>query len=968
MIGDTSANFDILSLSDAERIDQACDRFETAWRGGEWPCIEAYLDAVPGAGRGILLAELVKLELELRRGLGEHPSAVEYAVRFPDLKSEVDLLFGGDRLTAGGHSTVPECAPPAAADTPTVDMSTLADDPERLQGLPCIDGEVGRQVGNYVLLDRIGHGGMGVVYRAIQRGTRRVVALKLIKADWRGDSTAVANDRAAKRFTDETKAHAALDHENIVPLHDAGHENGLLFFSMRYIKGRSLAQMLLSDGPLEPRRAAYYVEAIARAVQYAHDHGILHRDLKPSNIMVDQNDRPILIDLGLARSLDATDFTSHSGKVLGTAEYMSPEQAQGRSDVDYGTDVYGLGATLFALLTGRPPFTADDPIVVLRKVIDEEPAWPRSSDRTVGKELKAICLKCLEKDRDRRIPSAGALAKALRDFLEYRPTGVTPPSPWSRLEKWVRRQPWRAAASALGIVAAVILAASLGWHSRQSHAQARALLHDVLTIPVPRLPDKLVEISRIRAWADPLLRGARAGAVGDPEREFRLSLALLGGEPQRASEIARLLLEVGPDEHHVAAASLKPHWDLISPILFQVLDDPTTPAARRARAAAALIALDGPRTPAGHAYAELKLAPDPERRVVLLDWLVKSNVDPRILADRLAIEPDVSIKRMLIQAMTDQSALSQEAVAEFVLLYRDDPDPGIHSSIARLLRHLGSGDLVEQVDASLKGTPPDRRRWLVTSWGETMAIVGGDDDPVPLVSPTAKRLPRFAIGVAETTLGDYREYDPDHAASRTDNGVLLEWRPQLPADFVSYNDGAAYCNWRTLHDGLPQSECCYSSDIVGGRLELVPDHATRRGYRLPSIEEWETAARAGAVADRYFGRDPTLFRDYAWGSFNTNFHPEPVARLRPNDYGLFDILGNLIEWCYNPNPIHDPGCSCKAADGPGCQTIRFISQRGGCYFFGNGELVARPNHGLLDQRRANEGYSYTGFRIVKRLP
>ncbi len=973
MSGDTSANFDALSLIDSELVDQACDRFERAWRSGEWPCIEAYLDSVQEPSRAILLIELVKLELELRRGLGERPSASEYAIRFPDQRNAIDLIFRHDGLDTA-RSTLLDRAQSPAGDSPTVDMSTLREDPERYQDIPLIDGNLGRQLGDYLLLDQIGHGGMGVVYRALQRGTRRIVALKIIKADWRGDSTLVSTSQAQKRFHDEAKVHAALDHEHIVPLYDAGHEAGLLYFSMRLIKGRSLARMLLGDGPLPPRKAAYYVEAIARAVQYAHDHNILHRDLKPANIMVDENDRPYLIDLGLARSLEATDFTSLSGKVLGTAEYMAPEQAQGRSDVDKIADVYGLGATLFALLTGRPPFTGDDPIVVLRKVIDEEPAWPRSSDRAVGRELKAICLKCIDKNRASRFPSAGAFAKTLRDYLEYRLTGIAPPSPWARLEKWVRRKPWRAAATGLGTAAVVILAASLVWNSSRSRAQAESLAHDLLTLPVLQLPDKLAQATRQRSWIDPLLRAAKNKPSRDTDREFRIALALVGSEPERAPELARLMLETGPDELQIAAASLKTHWGEISPILFAVLSDPAASTQRRARAAAALIALDGPRTPEGRAYAELKAAPDPARRVALLDWLVKVRVDPRILADRLGIETDVSVQGMLIQALAETGAdapstgLSQETIARFVALYRGHPDPGVHSSLARLLRRFGAGAIVEQVDQSLKGEPPAGRRWLVTSWGETMALVGGDDDQTPLTSPTAKRLPRFAIGVAETTLADYRAYDPDHPARRNRQRALNEWKPNLPADFVSYNDAAAYCNWRTLHDGLPQSECCYSTVVVGNQLTLVANYATRRGYRLPDLEEWETAARAGTIADRYFGQDATLFREYAWGSFNTSFHSEPVALLRPNDYGLFDVLGNLIEWCHNPNPPHNPTCQCSATSGGACEYTRLVSHRGGCFFYSNGELVARPNHGRLDERNASESYSYTGFRIVKRVP
>ena len=217
---------------------------------------------------------------------------------------------------------------------------------------PQVDGAVGRTLGDYIILERLGAGGMGVVYRALQRDARRLVALKLIKAEWWGDSTVPGDRRAESRFRNEAQALAQLEHDHIVPIYDVGHAEGVVYFSMRLIKGRSLGRMVREGGPLDPRRAAAYVEPIARAVQYAHDRGIVHRDLKPSNIMVDEEDRPYLIDLGLCKSLEATDATSQVGRPMGTAEYMSPEQVRGDRTAGKAVDVYGLGATLLSLLTG----------------------------------------------------------------------------------------------------------------------------------------------------------------------------------------------------------------------------------------------------------------------------------------------------------------------------------------------------------------------------------------------------------------------------------------------------------------------------------------------------------------------------------------------------------------------------------------------------------------------------------------
>ena len=176
---------------------------------------------------------------------------------------------------------------------------------------------------------------MGVVYRALQSDARRLVALKLIKSEWWGDSTQPSDRRAESRFRNEAQALAQLEHDHIVPIYDVGHAEGVVYFSMRLIEGQTLGRMVREGGPLDPRRAAAYIEPIARAVQYAHDRGILHRDLKPSNIMVDREDRPYLIDLGLCKSLEATDATSLVGRPMGTAEYMSPEQARGDRQVGH---------------------------------------------------------------------------------------------------------------------------------------------------------------------------------------------------------------------------------------------------------------------------------------------------------------------------------------------------------------------------------------------------------------------------------------------------------------------------------------------------------------------------------------------------------------------------------------------------------------------------------------------------------
>ena len=423
---------------------------------------------------------------------------------------------------------------------------------------PQVDGAVGRTLGDYVILERLGSGGMGVVYRALQRDARRLVALKLIKAEWWGDSTVPGDRRAESRFRNEAQALAQLEHDHIVPIYDVGHAEGVVYFSMRLIKGRSLGRMVREGGPLDPRRAAAYVEPIARAVQYAHDRGILHRDLKPSNIMVDEEDRPYLIDLGLCKSLEATDATSQVGRPMGTAEYMSPEQARGDRHAGKAVDVYGLGATLLSLLTGSPPFSGATPAIVLRRVLDDEPDWPRERDRPVGRELKAICLKCLEKDPARRFRTAGELAEVLRRYLDDEPTGVVLPGPWTRLSRWVRRQPWRAAAAGLSLIAGLIAATAWVHADRRDRRLAAAFARDLPAIPWDDLPRKVREMAGHRGRVEAVLRARLEAGPVDPELRSRIAIALLPSEPARAAELADRLLSCGPEEHRAIREALRP--------------------------------------------------------------------------------------------------------------------------------------------------------------------------------------------------------------------------------------------------------------------------------------------------------------------------------------------------------------------------------------------------------------------------
>lgn len=327
------------------------------------------------------------------------------------------------------------------------------------------DEEEMLRFGEYEDLEEIGRGGMGVVYKARQRGLGRVVAIKTLRM-----GPLAAGDELA-RFQSEAQILARLKHPNIVSVHEIGEESGQAYFSMDFVPGRTLAEILRA-GPLAPQVATRYARIIAGAVATAHAQGILHRDLKPGNVLINDDDEPVVTDFGIARLEGVSPEVTVTGQIMGSPSYMAPEQASGRrGEITERTDVYSLGALLYACLCGRPPFQADTAIETVRQLIETEPAAPRLLNPGIPRDLQTICLKCLEKDPARRYPNAHALAEDLDRFARHEPILARPVAMFERGWRWCRRRP--ALAAALGLVMVGFLAALLQWR-RAELGEARA--------------------------------------------------------------------------------------------------------------------------------------------------------------------------------------------------------------------------------------------------------------------------------------------------------------------------------------------------------------------------------------------------------------------------------------------------------------------------------------------------------------
>ena len=301
------------------------------------------------------------------------------------------------------------------------------------------------ELGDYELLEEVGRGGQGVVFRARQKSLNRIVALKLIGlGQW-------ATEGHLKRFRLEAEAAASLDHPCIVPIYEIGERDGQCYFSMKFVEGGQLDEVV-KHAPRSIRQAVELVVKVARTVHYANEHGILHRDIKPGNILLDRKDEPHLTDFGLARLVESESTITRTVEVLGTPSYMAPEQAAGNNiKLTRGTDVYGVGAVLYYLLTGHPPFAGGTTYETIKLLLETEQRPPRLLNANVDRDLSTICQKCLEKDPQRRYSSASAVADDLERWLRHEPIHARRIGVISRSGKWLQRNPTRATAVALSL-------------------------------------------------------------------------------------------------------------------------------------------------------------------------------------------------------------------------------------------------------------------------------------------------------------------------------------------------------------------------------------------------------------------------------------------------------------------------------------------------------------------------------------
>jgi len=493
-----SPNLGGFDIELARRIDAVCWRFETDWREGRQPRIDDYVSDFTLERQAALRAKLEGLERELRDTQEEGVTAQDRTGCTRDTGTTPPFrVTDAPSVALGAPSTVPvaneirasvheDATIPPHRD-PTIDLTPVAHDMPTTAHSPTAHAEPGvsepvrvRYFGDYEIIREIARGGMGVVFQARQMSLNRPVALKMILAGQLADETDIV------RFHIEAEAAANLDHPGIVPIYEVGQHEGQHYFSMGFVEGQSLSQRI-APGPLPSGEAAELIRRVADAIEYAHERGVIHRDLKPANILLDRNGSPRVTDFGLAKRFQTDSGLTGSGQIVGTPSYMPPEQAGGQwGEVGPAADVYALGATLYALVTGRPPFQAATTMDTLLQVLGDEPVPPRRLNPSVPRDLETICLKCLEKEPARRYRRAAALGEDLRRFLAAEPIMARPAEPAERLWRWCQRNPL-VAAQAGGIALTMVLGTVVATYfairatrgerlALQSAAEARAVL------------------------------------------------------------------------------------------------------------------------------------------------------------------------------------------------------------------------------------------------------------------------------------------------------------------------------------------------------------------------------------------------------------------------------------------------------------------------------------------------------------
>jgi serine/threonine protein kinase len=812
-----------------------------------------------------------------------------------------------------------------------------------------------RKIGRFEVIEELGRGTFGLVLRVFDTQLERERAMKLPH-----DRT-LASPRARTRFINEMRYAASIEHPNVVRMDEPGEVGDLVFQVMEYCPDGSLASWLErrpAERPVPPGWAALLVAQIADGVQAAHARRTVHRDLKPGNILLARvgefdgadppNFCPKVGDFGMARVLDDPDGgLTEDDATIGTLAYMSPEQARGDRDViGPASDIHALGAILYELLTRQKVYPAADRIELRARIIAADPPpSPRTIRRDVPRELEVICRSCLAKDPGARYTTAAALSEDLRRFHRGDPVKGTPLA--KRIMAGLRRHGRLAATAAvLALLIALVggliyyqqsLAASV-WIEKFEHAGLGALPR---LLAEPAASDRAHE-PRLVAMYD-----------GDDQTKKLLAAVALAGRHPFCSEFAyEALLDASPADVGPLARGLTLRLPKLADRLAHEVSaprreaefrDPEALDRRHANAAAALVVLGRP----GSGLGLLQSSSDPQARSFLIHTLGPAGARPLDLLHHVANTDEPSVRIGLIQSLGEVPAGAwtassrEQAVEELLDLYRNNPDAGIHGSAKWVLRHWSRDADLARADAELKGLERPEFRWRIGRSGLTF---------VQFEDPKTDRT--IEISDSEVTREQFLTFLPGYQASAL---KTFSPDPDCPMTSMIHVPAAGFCNWLASRDvpaGDPPRPTAYLW-TKDGIWEPDPKAVDEGGFRLPTTHEFEVACRAKTATKRYYGDTDALLKHYAWTDSTCRGRSMPVARLKPNDFGLFDMLGNAQEITQHPKDATNPFLQAMFCGG-GLMHLDYA--------------VDFKCRSLIQDVRQRYSIESVGFRVARTLP
>jgi serine/threonine protein kinase/formylglycine-generating enzyme required for sulfatase activity/tetratricopeptide (TPR) repeat protein len=925
------------------------------WSRGELIRAENYLTSFPQVHDDAELAvELIYGEFLARERLGESPAFEEFAGRFPQfadrLQLQVELHQAMNAIQESQVGSISESwiDMKESGKVDGTNDSFLVTDP--LSSSTSITHRNSKtslcptypEVKGYQIQAELGRGAMGIVYRAWQTSLKRTVAIKVLRSG--------ADDpEHLTRFRIEAEAAAQLRHPNIVQIYEGGETTGRPYLAMEYVEGGTLARYM-SGKPQPPQNAAQIVKSLARTIQFAHERGIIHRDLKPGNILLQKSDTPSLksekeengtssdfefrisdfipkiSDFGLAKRLDDDTGQTQTGMILGTPSYMAPEQAAGKKKtISPAVDVYALGAILYELLTGRPPFLADTIPSTLHQVQFQEPLSPRRLQPNLARDLDTICLKCLEKKPNRRYANALALAEDLGRFLSNRPILARPTPAWERGLKWAKRRPawatlWTVSAAAITILFISGIWFTLKLQTEINHvqeAEGKTLagsIEALMTAAPDSVPFILETLKPRREEVLTKLTERLRGIEGTLLERIRLNVTLSALGENRTSELCGLVCQTPASESFNLILGLKcGDWpetiEILSALYLKSKAD-----LERFRLAVALLELGD----AEAAKVELALKPNPSARVQFIHLFPNWHGDLSQVLALMHSEHDPAFHSGLCLALgsLDSARIPSSTQAELDMilteLYVAAPDGGTHSAAEWALFHRSTSlPPIPRTQGPVEG-----RKWFINRQGMTLvAIEPGLFHPRDYEYSSAWFAPIHTVVLtrpffmADQTVteemylrflgsNDHPEGEKLTAADRPpsadDTQSRLDWNhPLLTKELANVHRHSAilFCNWLSRAEGRTPCYQPYPPEKGGWTCDFGSN-----GYRLATDAEWEYVHRHGTTTRFAVGDDVGRMADYG-RVFATGVGPG--KKFFPNPWGVFDLQGNWWQMCWD---------------------------------------------------------------------